>query len=282
MKSYCRPDDLSKELKKYRAQGKIVLVPTMGALHEGHESLLRKAREIAGIEGLVIASVFVNPIQFDHADDLKLYPRQLEKDLALCENSGVDYVFTPSPSDMYASDRSVQVDEHSLSERLCGASRPGHFSGVCTVVLKLFNIAGPTDAVFGKKDYQQLAVIRRMVRDLNVPVIIHGAETVRESDGLALSSRNTRLTSRGRKDAPVLRDVLLRSATMFAGGLAVEEIISNAEKDILAKPDVKIDYIEIVDAETLQPYAETDRKRPALMALAVFFGDVRLIDNIEL
>lgn len=180
----------------------LVLVPTMGALHEGHLSLIRRARELAGPTGTVVVSIFVNPIQFDRASDLEGYPRPMEADLAVCEVEGVDVVFTPEVSSMYFPDRSITVLEQSLSQTLCGATRPGHFDGVCTVVLKLFLLSGCEIAVFGEKDYQQLAIIRRMVRDLNVPVEIVGGPTVREADGLAMSSRNVKLTAEQRADAP--------------------------------------------------------------------------------
>lgn len=282
MKTYSTPEGLRTALESVRSTQPIVFVPTMGALHAGHEALLVKAREIAGHTGLVVASIFVNPIQFDNAGDLASYPQTIEEDMRVCEHAGVDYVFMPTSADMYFPDRSVIVDEHMLSDRLCGATRPGHFSGVCTVVLKLFNIVGPTDAVFGKKDYQQLAIIRRMVRDLDVPVKIHGVETVREVDGLALSSRNRRLSERNRANAPVIRASLLSASEGFKSGVPTTQLIEDVRTRISACTDTRIDYVEIVDATTLAPYTDRNRETPALMAVAVFFGDVRLIDNIEL
>ena len=181
-------------LKHHRKHDHVVLVPTMGALHAGHRALLEQARKLAGEDGVVVASIFVNPIQFNNSSDLQTYPRTPEKDLEVCEGAGVDYVFSPAPEEMYSGERSIAVEESFLSATLCGASRPGHFSGVCTVLAKLFNLVQPTDAIFGKKDYQQLAIIRRMVRDLDFPVRIHGAEIVRHGNGLAYSSRNARLT----------------------------------------------------------------------------------------
>ena len=181
-------------LKHHRKHDHVVLVPTMGALHAGHRALLEQARKLAGEDGVVVASIFVNPIQFNNSSDLQTYPRTPEKDLEVCEGAGVDYVFSPTPEEMYSGERSIAVEESFLSTTLCGASRPGHFSGVCTVLAKLFNLVQPTDAIFGKKDYQQLAIIRRMVRDLDFPVRIHGAEIVRHGNGLAYSSRNARLT----------------------------------------------------------------------------------------
>ncbi len=254
----------------------------MGALHAGHRELLLSARSLAGENGIVAASIFLNPIQFDNPVDLASYPRNLNADLALCEQAGVDYVFAPTAAAMYENDRSINVDEHSLSLRLCGATRPGHFSGVCTVVLKLFNIVSPTHAVFGKKDYQQLAIIRRMVRDLNIPVVIHGVETVRESDGLAFSSRNARLTPENRNNAPVIRRALLEASAQYRQGVSLSEILDHTRKMISGTPGTRLDYVEIVHAGTLVSLEEGDRLSPALMAVAVFFGDVRLIDNIEL
>ncbi len=180
-------------LRRWRAAAQgvpVVFVPTMGALHEGHLDLMRAARSIATDRGRVIVSIFVNPTQFGPKEDFSKYPRDLEGDSEKCRSVGVDAIFAPQPSDIYAPDASLSVLENSLSKGLCGASRPGHFDGVCLVVLKLFNLVQPDTAVFGKKDYQQLAIIKRMVRDLNVPVTIVGCETVREADGLAMSSRN--------------------------------------------------------------------------------------------
>lgn len=267
-------------LKHRRRNDPVVLVPTMGALHEGHRALLEQARKLAGEEGAVVASLFVNPIQFNNAADLQTYPRTPDKDLEVCESAGVDYVFSPSPEEMYPGDRSITVEEGFLSTTLCGASRPGHFSGVCTVLAKLFNLVQPTDAVFGKKDYQQLAIIRRMVRDLDIPVRIHGAEIVRHENGLAYSSRNARLTPEQRGQAVVIRKAMLQAQEEFRSGLDIGEVKAHAAAMIEAVPGTRIDYWEIVDRETMQPLEEN--RAPALAAAAVYFGDVRLIDNIEL
>lgn len=263
-----------------QGNGAVVLVPTMGALHGGHRALMEQARELAGGDGVVVASIFVNPIQFNNAADLQTYPRTPEQDLAVCEAAGVDYVFAPASDEMYAGERSIAVEENFLSTTLCGASRPGHFSGVCMVLVKLFNLVQPTDAIFGKKDYQQLAIIRRLVRDLDIPVRIHGAEIVRQADGLALSSRNARLTPEQTADAVVIRQAMLQARDGFRSGMDVQELKSRARALIEAVPGTKVDYLDVVDAETMQPLAE--RREPALMAAAVHFGDVRLIDNIEL
>lgn len=259
---------------------RVVLVPTMGALHEGHASLLRQARELAGASGCVVASVFLNPVQFDNAGDLKSYPTNPQGDLQVCERCGVDVVFMPTPDVMYAPDRSVVLEETYLSSVLCGARRPGHFAGVCLVVNKLFNLVQPTDAIFGKKDFQQLAVLRRMVRDLDIPVQLHGAEIVREEDGLALSSRNALLTPELRALAPRIRKALLVAKADFESGTDPEDVCRLVESTLGTLPEVRLDYVSLVDAETLHEL--TDLRRPALLAVAAFFGEVRLIDNIEM
>jgi len=258
--------------------GPVVLVPTMGALHAGHVRLLEKARALAGDDGSVVASIFVNPTQFAPGEDFDAYPRPLEADLEKCRAAGVDAVFNPTATDMYAADRSVDVLESDLSTRLCGASRPGHFAGVGTVVLKLFLLVRPDAAVFGKKDYQQLAIIRRIVRDLNVPVAIHGAETVREADGLAMSSRNVYLNADERAQAPALRAALLATAERIAAGESDPTTFLRATF-LRSAPLARIDYLEIVDRATLRPLDTVTGE--ALLVAAVFFGKTRLIDNLE-
>lgn len=263
------------------ARGKrIVFVPTMGALHAGHASLMRQARELAGEQGVVVSSIFLNPVQFDNAGDLAAYPQTPEADIAVCRECGVDVVFMPTPEMMYSADRSMVMEETHLSTVLCGASRPGHFAGVCLVVCKLFNLVQPTDAIFGKKDYQQLAILRRMVRDLDIPVVLHGAEIVREADGLALSSRNVRLLPEHRAAAPQISAALRVAAVAYTAGAAVEEVRGAVEHALKSIDGVRIDYVELVDAETLHAPVADDRM--ALLAVAAWFGDVRLIDNIEL
>jgi pantoate--beta-alanine ligase len=252
----------------------IILVPTMGALHEGHASLITLAREKAGGVGTVVVSIFVNPIQFDREGDLAAYPRPLTDDLAVCETRGADGVFIPEDGEMYFPDRSVTVTENSLSQHLCGAARPGHFDGVCTVVLKLFLLTRCDAAVFGEKDFQQLAVIRRMVRDLDLRTEIIPHPTMRESDGLAMSSRNARLTPEHRTDAPRLRRALLAAAVENDAA----SILRTAREIIDGSPFTKIDYLSLVDAETLIP--TEDLSNPAILACAVFYGEVRLIDHI--
>ena len=252
----------------------MVLVPTMGALHDGHATLVRRARKLAGKRGNVIVSIFVNPIQFGPNEDFSKYPRSLSKDLEICRACGADLVFKPSAEQMYYEDRSVFVDESSLSHRLCGASRPGHFRGVCTVVAKLFLTLRPEVAVFGEKDWQQLAIIRRMVRDLNFSIRIVGHPTVREADGLAISSRNNYLTPQERAVAPGIY-AALRAA---AAGKRVAEILKAGRRMIEKIPGASLDYLELVDAETIVP--ARDFCRPMRLAAAVFLGKARLIDNI--
>jgi len=248
----------------------------MGALHEAHAELIRVAREKAGSGGEVVVSVFVNPMQFEPGSDYERYPRPEKQDEELCRELGVDLLFRPSAAEMYASDRSAAVDENSLSIVLEGKSRPGHFRGVCTVVAKLFNILQPSAAVFGEKDFQQLAVIRRMVRDLNYKIDIVAVPTVRESDGLACSSRNAYLNPEERKQAPVLRRALL--AAKESGKNSARDIVEGAREVIGTASLARIDYVELVDGETLQPIES--RKPNSLLAVAVYFGKTRLIDNI--
>ena len=244
----------------------------MGALHEGHVTLIRRARKLAGKQGLVAVSIFVNPTQFGPKEDLSRYPRPFARDTRLCRENGADLIFNPSPEQMYPEGYSTCVDENSLSAVLCGKSRPGHFRGVCTVVTKLFQIIAPDIAVFGKKDFQQLAIIKRMVRDLNMPVKIDAVDTVREKDGLALSSRNHYLSAEERTQAPVIRRALLAGAKSIRTAHAiVPQIIKTA-------PLAKIDYVEVLDAETLE--AVHARTRRVVIAAAVYFGRTRLIDNI--
>jgi len=275
-------------MKNFRTVGSVpgaakrrVLVPTMGALHQGHLELIRIARESAGNDGEVAVSIFVNPLQFAPGGDYEKYPRPETDDEDICRSGGVDILFRPSPDEVYAADSSVVIEENSLSATLCGRSRPGHFRGVCTVVAKLFHILAPDAAVFGEKDFQQLAIIRRMVRDLNFDLEIIGAPTVRESDGLAFSSRNQYLSAPERQQAPVLRAALLEGARLAAGGeRSVSVIIAASRKVIATAPLARTDYLELVNAETLQPL-ETVQPN-SLIALAVFFGQTRLIDNIRI
>jgi len=255
-----------------------VLVPTMGALHKAHGEMVRVAREHAGHDGEVALSIFVNPLQFEPGSDYERYPRPEKTDEEFCRNAGVDFLFRPSVAEMYADDRSVFVEESSLSSTLEGKSRPGHFRGVCTVVAKLFNILSADVALFGEKDFQQLAIVRRMVRDLNFKTNIIAVPTLREEDGLAFSSRNQYLSVEERKQATVLHKALRAAAN--AGNKSARKIVDLVSKVIGEAPLARIDYVELVDAETLQ---QVETVRPnSLLALAAFFGKTRLIDNIRL
>lgn len=257
-------------------------VPTMGALHEGHAALIRAARETVGQSGNVVVSIFVNPLQFGPEEDFAKYPRSLIEDLGLCRDNGADMIFAPKADDLYPADRSIQLFETSLSKVLCGASRPGHFEGVCTVVAKLFNLVQCDDAVFGKKDYQQLAIIRRLVRDLDYNVVLHGIDTMREEDGLAMSSRNRYLSPDERAQAPALRAALVAARTAWKNGertpAALQTLITKHIQE--HAPLGRIDYVSAVDAATLQPVSATTEL--VVIAVAVFFGTTRLIDNVEL
>lgn len=265
-------------LRSWRQQGRgrVVLVPTMGALHAGHAALIRSARKAAGSRGRVVVSIFVNPIQFGPKEDYLSYPRPLRRDLAVCREAGADAVFAPGVEEMYATDRSISVEESSLSLNLCGRSRPGHFKGVCTVVAKLFLIVQPTHAVFGEKDWQQLAILKRMIRDLSFPVQAIGHPTIREPDGLAISSRNAYLTEVERSLAPRLH-AGLQCAALRKSPSAIERL---AKKALSAIPGARLDYVEAVEADSLQPLK--NRKCEGRLAAAVFLGKARLIDNIPL
>ena len=272
---------VSEAAARSRESGKRkALVPTMGALHRGHGELIRIAREAAGSDGEVAVSIFVNPLQFAPGGDFEKYPRPETVDEEFCRAAGVDLLFRPSAGEIYAADSSVTIEESSLSTTLCGKSRPGHFRGVCTVVAKLFHILAPDAAVFGEKDFQQLAIIRRMVRDLNFQIEIIGAPTVRESDGLACSSRNQYLSAVEREQAPVLRAALLEGARAAGAERSARAIIEAARKAIETSPLARIDYLELVNAETLQPREIVEAN--SLIAVAAFFGQTRLIDNIRI
>jgi len=262
-----------------RASGKSIgFVPTMGYFHEGHLSLMRRAREENDI---VVVSIFVNPLQFGPGEDFERYPRDEERDLRLAGDVGVDYAFIPAVEDFYPEDFSTYVEVTGITDGLCGRHRPGHFRGVTTVVAKLFNVVQPTRAYFGKKDYQQLKVIERMVRDLNMPIEIVPCPTVREPDGLAMSSRNEYLSQQERESALSLYRSLKLAEQMVKSGERNPETLIRAMRDLIeSQPHVrKIDYIEVVDPETLEPLEEI--KGRALIALAVWVGRARLIDNLE-
>lgn len=255
----------------------IGFVPTMGYLHEGHMSLVKKAREE---NDAVVVSIFVNPTQFGPNEDFESYPRDLERDLRQLEIGRVDYVFAPSVDEMYPKNYSVYVDEIELSKYLCGARRPGHFRGVCTIVAKLFNIVKPTRAYFGQKDAQQFRVLKKMVENLNMDVQMVEMPIIREPDGLAMSSRNVYLNAEERKEATRLYKSLMLAKEMFENGERDVQKLKDAMYGILNHPLLKVDYVEIVDEETLVPVNIIEK--PAIVALAVFVGKARLIDNIKL
>ena len=261
----------------HAAGERIACVPTMGYLHEGHLTLVRRARAAAD---RVVLTLFVNPTQFGPGEDFAVYPRNPARDQALCEAEGVDVIFMPAAADMYAPDASVAVVEEALSRRLCGASRPGHFRGVCTVVAKLFNCVQPDAAVFGQKDAQQVLVIRRMVRDLDFPVEIVVAPIVREADGLAMSSRNVRLAPAERRAALGLSRALALARDAFAGGERDSAVLRQRLACELAASGLRTDYVEIVDTRTLEPAPQL--APGVLVALAAFAGQTRLIDNCVL
>jgi pantoate--beta-alanine ligase len=255
-----------------------VLVPTMGALHKAHGELIRVARDAAAEDAEVAVSIFVNPLQFEPGADYNRYPRPEKADEEFCRSAGVDLLFRPSAEEVYAMDRSTFVEETSLSSTLEGKSRPGHFRGVCTVVAKLFNILAPDAAVFGEKDFQQLAVIRRMVRDLNFNIDIIAVPTVREEDGLACSSRNQYLNLDERKQAAVLHKALM--AAKNADKKSASDVVALAQEVIKEAHLARIDYVEVADAETLQPVKTAGPN--SMLLLAVSFGETRLIDNMRL
>ena len=268
--------EVREQVKEWKKQGLSVgLVPTMGYLHEGHKSLMEAARKD---NDKVVVSIFVNPMQFGPTEDLATYPRDLDHDAALCESVGVDLIFHPEAEEMYEKDFCSFVDMTGLTEGLCGKTRPIHFRGVCTVVNKLFNIVTPDHAYFGQKDGQQLAVIKRMVRDLNMDIEIVGCPIVREEDGLAKSSRNTYLSKDERKAALILsKAVKLGEDMAKAGEKDTDKIVSEMIKLIETEPMAKIDYVQAVDAVSVKPVKEMTA--PVLVAMAVYIGKTRLIDN---
>lgn len=269
-------NDVRSLVKEWKAKGlKVGFVPTMGYLHEGHESLIRKASEE---NDRVVVSIFVNPIQFGPKEDLSTYPRDLDRDSKLCERSGADIIFHPENEEMYLKDFSTFVDISGLTAGLCGKSRPNHFRGVCTVVTKLFNIVSPDRAYFGEKDAQQLAVIKRMVRDLNIDIEIIGCPIVREKDGLAKSSRNTYLSIEERKAATILNKSLMLSKEKIQLGERNSEVIIEIIKEIINSEKLaRVDYIEIVDSLSMERVERIEKS--VLVAIAVFIGKTRLIDN---
>jgi len=273
------PLDMQKTARALRRAGKrIGLVPTMGFLHEGHLSLVKLARQQADV---VILSIFVNPTQFGPNEDFSRYPRDFERDRTLCETAGVDIIFNPAPEAMYPAGYSIYVEENVLSKGLCGASRPGHFRGVLTVVAKLFNLTLPDVAIFGQKDAQQARLIQQMAHDLNFTVTIVLAPIIRESDGLAKSSRNTYLSPAERREALGLQQALQTARRLYREGERdAQRIIAAMKAGIEQISSARVDYIAIVDRDTLQRAPRLDT--PVLVALAVYIGQTRLIDNLTL
>lgn len=270
-------DEVRKQVNSWRKEGySIALVPTMGYLHEGHKSLIEKAHSE---NKKVVVSVFVNPIQFGPNEDYDKYPRDIEKDSKLCESAGADLIFNPEVSEMYPEEILTTVKLSKLTAGLCGAKRPGHFDGVCTVVSKLFNIVKPDRAYFGEKDAQQLAVIKKMVKDLNFDIEIIGCPIVREESGLAKSSRNAYLSEEEKNSALILSKSLFKAKELIQNGeKSVAKIEDFLIKNLSSEPSARIDYVEIVDFKTIENIEEI--KDETLIAIAVYIGKTRLIDNI--
>ncbi|MGN1267877.1 MAG: pantoate--beta-alanine ligase [Dorea sp.] len=269
-------EETRKLIKEWKREGKSIgLVPTMGFLHEGHGSLIKKCREENDI---VVVSDFVNPTQFGPTEDLEAYPRDFERDSQLCESLGADLIFNPEPEEMYV-DPHAYVSIDLLSETLCGKTRPIHFKGVCTVVSKLFNIVTPDKAYFGQKDAQQLAIIRKMVKDLNFDIQIVGCPIIREEDGLAKSSRNTYLNTEERKAALCLSKAVKKGQEIIKPGMMAEDVLQEMRAIIREEPLAKIDYVSMVDALTMQPVEKVENN--VLIAMAVYIGKTRLIDNFS-
>jgi len=278
MHIFTDPKELQRQCLFWRREGlRVGLVPTMGYLHAGHMALMERARQLCD---RLVVSLFVNPTQFGAGEDLDKYPHDLDGDSAKAEAKGVDALFTPISTEMYAPDHATWVEVPKLAQHLCGATRPIHFRGVCTVVTKLFMLTQPNVAVFGQKDWQQLAILKRMVRDLDIPVEIVGHEIVREADGLALSSRNTYLTAEERAAAPAIRQGLLKLADKVRAGErdAEKAVAFLTEEYARTLPMGQPDYITLVDPDDIQPL--TAIEGPALAAVAIRLGKARLIDNI--
>ncbi len=267
-------EETRKIVKQWKKDGLSVgLVPTMGYLHEGHGSLIKKCREE---NDKVVVSIFVNPTQFGENEDLGSYPRDLDRDLQVCESYGADFIFHPEVSEVY-DDEKAYVNIEDLSSHLCGKSRPIHFKGVCTIVSKLFNIVAPDTAYFGQKDAQQLAIIKKMVKDLNFDIKVVGCPIIREKDGLAVSSRNVYLNEEERKAALCLSKAIKRGQEVISLNLESSDIIEEMSSIIQGEPLAKIDYIQVVDSITMRPVDKVESS--VLVAMAVYIGNTRLIDN---
>lgn len=265
-------------LVEKRLSGRTIgFVPTMGALHEGHLSLIHSSRNENSI---TVCSIFVNPAQFNNPSDLQKYPRTLEKDIQLLQSVGCDVLFCPEAGEMYASQHIVHFDFGELDKTMEGQFRPGHFSGVALVVSKLFHIIEPTVAYFGQKDWQQFAIIRQLVKDLSFNVILKSAPIIRESDGLAMSSRNTRLTNDQRKRAVVLFEVLNESIDLLRKRNSISQVKDFVKKRLEGSPDIKLEYFEVADSENLKLLNNVEESVSPILCIAAFVGDVRLIDNL--
>jgi pantoate--beta-alanine ligase len=267
-------EELRRQVAAARAGGRVGFVPTMGALHAGHARLVDEARRACQT---VVVSIFVNPLQFDRQEDLETYPRTLEADLAVCRAHGVDLVFVPDAGEVYRQPQICTIDVGRLADHLCGRFRPGHFRGVATVVMKLLEMARPDAAYFGEKDAQQLAIVRRLVADFNVPVSIVGVPTVREADGLALSSRNVHLSNSERTLAPALYEALSEARRRIETGVTDSDAVVRAAVSTIPQ-GTRLEYFEVVDPGELQPVAEI--AGPVLVAAALWVGRIRLIDNV--
>jgi pantoate--beta-alanine ligase len=270
---------MQRQARRWQRSGDAVaLVPTMGYLHAGHASLMERARKLVGQNGSVVVSIYVNPAQFGPKEDFSKYPRDLARDVKLCRAADVDVLFTPADKEIYPADFCTYVQEEKLSRGMEGASRPAHFRGVTTIVAKLFNLVLPTIAVFGAKDFQQAAVVRRMVHDLNFPIKIAVAPTLREPDGLAMSSRNKYLTPVQREQSVVLWQAIKHAQkAVTRQALAASRLKDEIAQIVAEKPEARLDYVELFDPETLRPVPSVSRGTH--MALAVFVGKTRLIDN---
>ena len=272
------PQELSQSVDACRAKGQsVAMVPTMGALHQGHASLFKIAHEHADV---VVATIFVNPLQFNNSADFEKYPLQMDHDVQLLEEQGVHYLYAPTVETMYDSGFSTSVDIDGITDLLEGASRPGHFSGVATVVTKLFSAGRPDIAVFGQKDFQQFAVIQRLVADLDMPIRLIMAPNIREEDGLAMSSRNVRLSASARQEAVAISQGLMAAQNQFASGIRKSELLIKAVESVIALTSAEIDYVKLVDAKTLQN--ATTASKGSVIVVAVVLDDVRLIDNLVL
>ena len=272
------PQELSQSVGECHAKGQVVgMVPTMGALHQGHASLFDVAHQQADV---VVATIFVNPLQFNNSSDFEKYPLQMDRDIQLLEEHGVHYLYAPTVDTMYGSGFSTSVHIEGITDLLEGASRPGHFSGVATVVTKLFSAGRPDIAVFGQKDFQQFAVIQRMVADLDMPIRLIMAPTIREQDGLAMSSRNVRLSTLARQEAVAISQGLHAAQAQFALGIRKSEQLVESVVSVIAQTSGQIDYVKLVDAKTLLDTSTASEG--SVIVTAVVFDDVRLIDNLVL